>query len=63
MIEVDVEIGALLPCNVVLRQEGETVAIRFMDPDAIVGFVDAEGADVIAAEAKDRLGRVAAALG
>jgi uncharacterized protein (DUF302 family) len=63
MIEVDAEIGALLPCNVVLRQEGETVAIRFMDPDAIVGFVDAEGADVIAAEAKDRLGRVAAALG
>ncbi len=62
MIEVDAEIGALLPCNVVLRQEGETVAIRFMDPDAIVGFVDAEGAAVIASEAKERLGRVSAAL-
>lgn len=62
MIEVDAEIGALLPCNVVLRQEGETVAIRFMDPDAIVSFVDAPGADVVASEAKERLGRVAAAL-
>ena len=62
MIEVDEEIGALLPCNVVLRQEGESVAVRFMDPGVIVAVIDAEGADVIAAEARERLNRAAAAL-
>jgi uncharacterized protein (DUF302 family) len=62
MIELDEEIGALLPCNVVLRQEGESVAIRFMDPDAMVAVLDAEGADAIAGEARERLSRVAAAL-
>jgi len=62
MIELDEEIGALLPCNVVLRQEGESVAIRFMDPDAMVAVLDAEGADAIAGEARERLRRVAAAL-
>ncbi|MFV1970767.1 MAG: DUF302 domain-containing protein [Acidimicrobiia bacterium] len=62
MIELDEEIGALLPCNVVLRQEGESVAIRFMDPDAMVAVLDAEGADAVAGEARERLRRVAAAL-
>jgi len=62
MIELDEEIGALLPCNVVLRQEGEGVAVRFLDPDAMVSVVDAEGADAIAADAKERLSRVAAAI-
>jgi uncharacterized protein (DUF302 family) len=62
MIELDEEIGALLPCNVVLRQEGESVAIRFMDPDAMVAVLDAEGADAVAGEARERLSRVAAAL-
>ncbi|GMQ93687.1 MAG: DUF302 domain-containing protein [Acidimicrobiia bacterium] len=62
MIELDEEIGALLPCNVVLRQDGDGVAVRFLDPDAMIEVVDAEGADVIAAEARERLSRVAAAI-
>ena len=62
MIGIDEEIGALLPCNVVLRQEGDNVAVRFMDPGVLVAVIDASGADVIAAEARERLSRVAAAL-
>ncbi len=62
MIQADAEIGALLPCNVVLRQDAEGVAVRFMDPGVIVAVTDAEGADVIAAEVRERLRRVAAAI-
>ncbi len=62
IIQADEEIGALLPCNVVLRQEGSQVAVRFMDPDAILAVVDAEGAEVVAAEARERLKRVADAI-
>lgn len=62
MIQADVEIGALLPCNVVLRQEADGVAVRFMDPDVMVSVVDAQGVEAIAGEARERLSRVAAAL-
>lgn len=62
MIQADVEIGALLPCNVVLRQEADGVAVRFMDPDVMVSVADAQGVEAIAGEARERLSRVAAAL-
>lgn len=62
MIDVDEEIGALLPCNVVLRQEGAEIAVRFMDPDAILSVVDAPDAGTIATEARARLMRAAGAI-
>lgn len=62
MIEVDEEVGALLPCNVVLRKQADGVAVRFMDPGVMSSVMDAEGVDVIASEARERLSRVAAAL-
>lgn len=61
-IQADRELGALLPCNVVLRREGEQVAVRFMDPGAIVAVVDAEGAHIVMEDARERLTRVAAAV-
>jgi uncharacterized protein (DUF302 family) len=62
MIDVDEEIGALLPCNVVLRQEGAEIAVRFVDPDAILSVVDAPDAGSIATEAREGLMRAAAAI-
>jgi len=62
MIDVDEEIGALLPCNVVLRQDGAEIAVRFMDPDAILSVVDAQDAGTIATEARERLMRAASAI-
>lgn len=60
---LDIEVGALLPCNVVLRDEGGSVAVRFMDPSAVLGLVDADGIGAAATEARSRLLRVAASLG
>ncbi len=61
-LEVDPSVGALLPCNVVLRDHrGETV-VEAMDPLAVLGIVDDPAIHPIAAEAGERLRRVIAAL-
>jgi uncharacterized protein (DUF302 family) len=61
-ISADPEIGALLPCNVVVRQDADGVAVRFMDPAAVLGIVDVEGVADVAAQVRARLERVAASL-
>ena len=62
-LEVEPQIGALLPCNVVVRQgaDGKTV-VEFMDPDAVLGLVGRPDVAPIAAEVKARLKRVMQAL-
>jgi uncharacterized protein (DUF302 family) len=62
-LEAEPQIGALLPCNVVVRQggDGKTV-VEFMDPDAVLGLVGRPEIAPIAAEVKARLTRVLAAL-
>jgi uncharacterized protein (DUF302 family) len=62
-IGMDADVGALLPCNVVLRLDGDRVVVRFMDPAAVLDLVDAVGIEAAAAEARSRLMRVAVALG
>jgi len=62
-LEMEPQIGALLPCNVVVRQgaDGKTV-VEFMDPDAVLGLVGRPEIAPIAAEVRARLERVMAAL-
>ncbi len=61
-LEEDPSLGALLPCNVVLRAEGDETVVEAMDPAAVLGIVDAPGIAAVAAEAAERLHRVIAAL-
>jgi uncharacterized protein (DUF302 family) len=62
-IEVEPQIGALLPCNVVVREDksGGTV-VEIMDPQAVLQLVDRPEIGEIAAEVRKRLERVLAAL-
>ena len=62
-LEMEPQIGALLPCNVVVRQgaDGKTV-VEFMDPDAVLGLVGRPEVAPIAAEVRARLVRVMQAL-
>jgi uncharacterized protein (DUF302 family) len=62
-LEFEPQIGALLPCNVVVRVDdaGKTL-VEFMDPNAVLQLVDRRGVDEIAAEVRARLVRVMDAL-
>jgi uncharacterized protein (DUF302 family) len=62
-LEVEPQIGALLPCNVVVRTEaaGATV-VEFMDPDAVLRLVERPQIAEVAAEVRSRLQRVMKAL-
>jgi len=58
-IEAEPEIGVLLPCNVILRQdENEQNMVTFMDPEAVLTLVDREGIVELAQEVRARLKRV-----
>lgn len=48
-------IGLLLPCNVVVRQVGDGVRIEAMDPEAVMGVVQAPAVQAVASEARQRL--------
>lgn len=61
-LDVDPDIGALLPCNVVVRQLEAGVAVGFMDPHAVLGIVNLPGIDELGIEVRDRLERVRDAL-
>lgn len=55
--------GLLLPCNVVVTERGQSGSqVSFMDPVAILALVDNPALEAIAADAAERLRRVAAAL-
>ena len=62
-IEAEPEIGALLPCNVVVRVDpaGKTV-VEIMDPRAVLQLVDRPEIASIAAQVRERLERVLASI-
>jgi len=62
-LEAEPQIGALLPCNVTVREDADgRTRVEFMDPEAILGLVSQPGVQPIAAEVKARLVRVMEAL-
>ncbi len=57
-ITAEPSIGALLPCNVVLRQADDAIIVDFMDPSSVLTLVGKDGVAEIAAEVRARLDRV-----
>ena len=57
------DIGLLLPCNVVVREEEDgSITVAFMDPSSVLQLVQQDGIEVLAAEVKAKLERVRDAL-
>ena len=62
-IEADPDIGLLLPCNVVVREEPDgTVTVAFMDPEAVLRLVEKAEVSAIGKEVRTLLQRVCASL-
>jgi len=62
-IEADPDIGLLLPCNVVVREEADgSITVAFMDPEAVLKLVDKPGVDALAKEVRALLQKVCASL-
>lgn len=61
-LEAEPQIGALLPCNVVVRAQGAKTAVDIMDPLAVMQLVGKPEVAKIATEVRGRLERVLAAL-
>lgn len=61
-IEAEPDIGLLLPCNVLLREEGDKVNVSFMDPVAVLGMVDNPKIAEVAPMVQSKLKNVAASL-
>ena len=62
-IEADPDIGLLLPCNVVVREEvNGDVTVAFMDPEAVLKLVDKQEVHAVGTQVRALLQRVSANL-
>ena len=66
-LEVDRQIGQLLPCNVVVRtdpdSQGDAVLVEAMDPQLMIKVVDQPALQAIADEAAAKLTAAISAIG
>jgi len=58
-INAEPDIGLLLPCNVLVREEeDDSITVAFMDPAAVLGLVEGEDVKPLAMEVRGKLERV-----
>ncbi|MFE2276380.1 DUF302 domain-containing protein [Streptomyces sp. NPDC012403] len=61
-LETDRSIGLLLPCNVVVRREGDRTAVQALDPNTMITLTGLPALEPVADEAKARLDAALASL-
>lgn len=61
-LRAESDLGLLLPCNVVVHEEGEGTRVAFVDPQAMLGVAANPVLQPVADEVKARLERVASLL-
>lgn len=62
-LSAEPDIGLLLPCNVVVREEEDgSVTVAFMDPQAVMKLVNRDEVEELAGEVREKLQRVSQAL-
>ncbi|MEV7982823.1 DUF302 domain-containing protein [Streptomyces sp. NPDC086519] len=61
-LDTDRSIGLLLPCNVVVRRDGDRTAVQALDPDTMVALTGLDALRPVAEEATHRLDAALASL-
>jgi uncharacterized protein (DUF302 family) len=61
-LEHEVDVGLLLPCNVVVYEDGEGTVVAVLDPATMVDLTDNPALGHVASEARLRLERVIDAM-
>ncbi|KOU62004.1 ABC transporter ATP-binding protein [Streptomyces sp. MMG1533] len=61
-LETDRTIGLLLPCNVVVRRDGDRTAVQALDPNTMVTLTELDPLRPVAEEATRRLDAALASL-
>jgi uncharacterized protein (DUF302 family) len=61
-LTIEPRVALLLPCNVVVRQEGSAVRVEAIEPYAMVELFPEKDLRAVAAEASDRLRRAIEAI-
>lgn len=63
-LQAEPDIGLLLPCNVIVRQDAPgRIVVGFLDPQVMVQLAARPGVQAVADQADKRLRRACAALG
>ena len=52
VISAEPNAGTLLPCNFIMREEGDRTVVSFMDPVAVLGLSEAAEVRAVAEEAR-----------
>lgn len=61
-LDLEPQIGVLLPCNVVVRETGDGVLVEALDPGVMATLVDRDELRPVADEARERIGNALTAL-
>lgn len=61
-LSTDLEVGLLLPCNVIVYEENGGAVVSIVDPLSMLGVIASPELESVANEARTKLGRVAVKL-
>ena len=61
-LQSELQVGLLLPCNVIVYEEGGGATVAAFDPAAAMGLAQNSALEEVAREAKERLERVIESL-
>ena len=62
-LDAEPDIGLLLPCNVVVREEADgSINVGFMDPQAVLKLVNKKEVEALAGQVREKLQRVKKAI-
>jgi uncharacterized protein (DUF302 family) len=61
-LEEDLELGTLLPCNIVVYDDDDGVVVSAVDPQRLIGVAENDDLDPIGDDASERFERVLESL-